>query len=426
MLTAVVYILTAMVLWADDVSDIAIQGGDSMTTLYRDNQDCCGCTACQHACGQLAIRMMPDFEGFFYPVIDPARCSGCGECKEMCVFQNGYAGLFPHNSGIPKVFAAKHMNEEVRLLSSSGGVFSALSDHIIREGGLVVGASYGQDMSVSHQIHNSYDGRDRFRGSKYVQSNLGDVFKEVMRYLKQGTTVLFSGTPCQTAGLQRYLQNTKVGNLYLCDLVCHGVPSPLMWQEHLIQLGKKAGYRVVGYNSRDKVNGWHTHTEKVVYSNGKCDFDTLRSQMHKILFYSGYILRPACYHCRYTNLHRPSDVTIADYWGIEGTLPDFDDNRGVSLVLVNSDKGLELFERIKSSIIFCETELSDCLQPQLQHPSERPLLREQFWQDYGAYGYERVIRWYAGYTLQNRAKHLVKRVLHEAGLLDLVYRARRA
>lgn len=386
-----------------------------MISVFDKKQDCCGCTACQQICPSNAIEMKPDEEGFLYPVVDQGVCTDCGLCRKICAFQNGYDTS--DNFTTPYVYAVKHKNEDLRMTSSSGGAFTAMSDYILDNNGFVCGVAFDQNMNAVHQIASTKEERDRFKGSKYVQSNLANIFSEIRKLLEQKETVLFTGTPCQTAGLRSYLGDYETEKLFLCDIVCHGTPSPLMWKEHLASLEKRKNSKIVQYYCRSKVKGWHRHTEMVVYENGKKDYKSLSSQKHKILFYSHVILRPSCHQCRYTNFNRPSDITIADFWGIEKCMPNFDDNKGVSLVLINTSKGQKLFESVKENLICRGSNIRDCLQPHLQYPAKPSKMRELFWEDYRLKGYEYIIKKYAGYNYRKKLMYLVKEILSKIRVL---------
>lgn len=373
-----------------------------MISVFDNKEDCCGCTACKSICQTQAISMEPDKEGFLYPEINQELCIDCSKCRKVCAFQNGYD--IPDNLRQPKVYAAKHNNENIRSNSTSGGAFTAISDYVLDNNGVVFGAAFDENMNVIQQVASTAKERDKFRGSKYVQSDLKNVYKEISMLLKDDVQVLFTGTPCQTAGLYRFLEGHNIENLILCDLVCHGTPSPLMWREHIRHLEKKEKSKVDEYYCRHKVEGWHTHTEMVIYKNGKEDYKSIISQEHKTLFYSHNILRPSCHNCKYTNLMRPSDITIADFWGIEKYMPDFDDNKGISLILVNSAKCEQLLKEVSNNLTLKESNTEDCLQPQLKEPSQPSPDRAEFWEDYKTYGYDYIIRKYAGYNLRTVIK----------------------
>lgn len=386
-----------------------------MKSVFDKKNNCCGCTACKYICPADAIEMMPDREGFLYPEINQELCIDCGLCRKVCAFQNGYDRS--DNIQFPGVYAVKHKNEDVRISSTSGGAFTAISDHILENGGVVFGVAFDDNMNVMHMAAKSKSERNKFKGSKYVQSNLNDVYKKTAQLITEGVQVLFTGTPCQTAGLKHFLAKMDTKNLVLCDIVCHGVPSPLMWREHIKHIQKKRNSKVASYYCRHKVNGWHTHTEVIIFENGKKEYKSVLSQIHKRLFYSNNILRPACYNCRYTNFERPSDITIADFWGIEKIMPEIDDNKGVSLVLVNTEKGKQIFNSL-NTVYKWESNVDDCLQPNLIAPTKKPFSREQFWQDYYQNGFEFVAKKYAGYSLIKTIKSKLKIVLKKAGLLS--------
>lgn len=364
-----------------------------MITLFDRKQDCCGCTACRNICPNSAIHMKPDEEGFLYPFIKEESCVNCELCKKVCAFQSGYD--ISCNFDIPYVYAVKHRDEKVRLSSTSGGAFTALSDYILSQNGIIYGVKFDEQFNIIHSKAVTKEERDNFKGSKYVQSDLKDSFIEIKSLLKEGKYILFTGTPCQVSGLKSYLKNINMEKLFLCDIVCHGTPSPLMWKEHIKYTELKKKSKIINYYCRSKIKGWHGHNELNVFKNGLKDYKSSLSQKHKILFYSHNILRPSCHICKYTNLHRPSDITIADFWGIEKCMSDFDDNKGVSLILINTIKGKDLFNKIKNELDYMQSDIKSCLQPQLQYPNKASPMRDMFWEDYKKFGYIYIIKKYA-------------------------------
>ncbi|MEG1619752.1 MAG: Coenzyme F420 hydrogenase/dehydrogenase, beta subunit C-terminal domain [Eubacterium sp.] len=396
-----------------------------MVDLYMKKENCCGCTACENICPHQAISMKADTEGFLYPNINTEKCTECQLCISVCPLKNKSKNL--DNLKIAAVYAVKHKDLDIRMTSSSGGAFTAISDFILENNGIVFGAAFNEEFEVVHQRASSKKERENLKGSKYVQSNLIDIFKEIEDTLKSNQYTLFTGTPCQTAGLNMYLVKKNITNfdkLFLCDLVCHGTPSPLMWKEHIELLERKEKSRIVEYHCRSKVEGWHAHNELCVYENGKKDYRSLLSQKHKNLFYSHNILRPSCYDCQYTNIKRPSDITIGDYWGIEKCIPDFDDNKGISLVLINTYKGQKLFENLKTHVHYRKSNFQDCMQPQLEHPVIKSPKRDIFWKDYYEYGYEHILRKYIDYGVKGNFKIFVKKILNKLGLLGLARQLR--
>lgn len=382
-----------------------------MIDLFVENEDCCGCTACMSICPMQAITMQPDIEGFLYPVINRESCIKCGMCKKVCAFQNGYAT--PRNFNDPVVYAVKHKSDDVRYVSSSGGMFTVLSDEILACGGTVYGVGFDEKMVVCHQRAEDQKHRDKFRGSKYVQSELRITFNELAIDLRAGRKVLFTGTPCQAAGLKEYLSQARIdaNELVLCDIVCHGTPSPLIFANYLEFRVAKKGKNIANHVFRSKIKGWRAHTEINVFEDGQEDYKSYLSQLYKNIFYSHVALRPACHNCKYTNMRRPSDITIADFRGIEKTMPEFDDNRGISLVLINTHKGQELLEKVKVGIELRQSCLDACLQRNLQEPSKPSPKRNIFWKDYQANGFEYVIKKYFGYDLIGKIKHRIKELI---------------
>lgn len=358
-----------------------------MIELYSKKQNCCGCTACLSICGQKAITMAADEEGFLYPKINTKLCNECGLCTKVCSFKENYDKSC--NLETPVVYAVKHKSNEVRMSSTSGGMFTAISDYILSKNGYVFGVSFDDDFNVVHKKAANKKECDEFKGSKYVQSNLKDIFKQIKLELEKKEIVLFTGTPCQTAGLKSYL-NKEYVNLYLVDLVCHGTSSPLIWKEyvHFCENINKSKFKEFYFRAKDK--GWEAHTEKAVYANGKIDFTSLLSKVNKTLYYSHMTLRPSCSECKFCNLKRPSDITIADFWGIAKTMPEFKDEKGVSLVLVNTSKGQSLFSEISMTLEYRLSNTRDCLQHNLQQPTAASPLRDQFWNNYQKHGFKYI------------------------------------
>ena len=384
-----------------------------MISVFDGKDNCCGCTACKHICPRGAIEMVPDKEGFLYPEISQELCIDCGLCKKACAFQNGLDGL--DNSTTLEVYAVKHRDLETRLESRSGGAFTAISDYFIDNAGVIYGASYDKDFVVTHKKATNNEVRNTFRGSKYVQSDLKETFADISVELNLDNQVMFTGTPCQTAGLRKYLEmkSTSVKELFLCDIVCHGTPSPKLFKDYLEYLERKHRKKVDDFSFRDKKSfGWQAHIETYIVGS-----KSYHSKMYTNLFYEHSALRPSCYNCKYTNMARPSDITLADFWGIEKTMPEIDDDKGVSLVLVNTQKGKSVFNSL-STIYKWESSIEDCLQPNLINPTKEPLNREQFWQDYYQNGFKFVAKKYAGYNLNNIVKRKLKRALQNVGLLS--------
>jgi coenzyme F420-reducing hydrogenase beta subunit len=390
-----------------------------MMLLYERKEECCGCTACMSICPKKAITMIPDEEGFLYPSINHELCIECDLCKQVCPFSD--TCKTSGNYDQPLVYAAKHKDDNVRMNSSSGGMFTAISDYILDIDGVVYGAAFDEKFVVRHQKAETAEERNKFRGSKYVQSNLIGVFEDIKNELKKGRHVLFTGTPCQNAGLGSYL-NKNYDNLCLCDIVCHGTPTPLLWKDYISFLEETGKSRLIQYFFRYKVAGWRGYNVYTLFDNGKSKLNTPDVMTYANIFGSDLALRPACHNCKFCNFSRPSDITIGDFWGIEKSMPDFDDNTGVSLVLTNSSKGQELFERISKNLYYRESNTTDCLQHNLRTPSQPSPRRDKFWQDYKNKGFEYVLKKYAGYGFVGQSKKAAAKVLNKLGLLHVAKR----
>jgi coenzyme F420-reducing hydrogenase beta subunit len=388
--------------------------------LFSNSEKCCGCTACKNVCPRRAIFMESDEKGFLYPHIDPMLCVECGLCRKVCPFSYDFSTEL--NLPQPGVYAVKHKSDQVRMQSSSGGMFTAVSHYVLEQGGTVYGAAFNADFSVSHQRAESAQQSDLFRGSKYIQSDLVDTFQDVKTDLKNGRYVLFSGTPCQTAGLYSYLKNSLVDmeNLILCDLVCHGVPSPEIFQQYLKYIKKKYVSDITSMTFRYKPIGWKAQAIDIEFENKANYISPVTADIFYQLFLRNIILRDSCYKCPFANLRRPSDLTLGDFWGIENCMPDFEDSKGISIVLVNTEKGKRIFSAVSDSLNCRPVNTLDYIQPNLRHPSIPSSKREAFWEDYQNHGFGYVARKYADAGLKGRVKNIVKEVLNRLGLYNIV------
>lgn len=368
-----------------------------------NKKDCCGCNACTQACPQQSISLLSDSEGFLYPHVNIDTCIDCGICDNVCPIIN-------RNNPVKPIiaYAAKNLDEDIRLKSSSGGIFTLLAEKVISEGGVVFGVKFDENWEVVHSYTDTINGLIDFRGSKYVQSKIGDSFKLVKQFLTTGRTVLFSGTPCQVSGLKNFLHKKYI-NLLTVEVVCHGVPSPKVWKDYLNYrysalvnknqrpafLQKKFG-RLQDIAFRDKSNGWKNFGIKFCYSNSTSD-EIKESEVisHKDdIFMKGFLsnlyLRPSCYQCSMRQASSGADISIADYWGIQIVRQEFDDDKGVSAVIINTDNGLRYFENIKNSTRFIVTDYAKIVQynPCIISSVSEPKQRKLFWEVYPLQGLE--------------------------------------
>lgn len=365
-----------------------------------DPSDCCGCTACMSVCGHDAITMEPDALGFLYPKVNMDKCVDCKLCEKVCAFNDHYDTSL--NLSKPDVYGARHKDPKQVASSRSGAAFIAISDWILRQGGVVYGVGYADHFRVVHKRATTKEERDEFKGSKYVQSDLDHIFRQVKQDLREGRIVLFSGTPCQTSGLNSYVGKRLRENLYLVDIVCHGVPSPYMWRDYLKFLEEKVGSKITWVNFRDKQKyGWRAHHETFIFGGAK------NKMSFTYLFYSHIMFRKSCGKCHFTNTRRPSDITLADFWGWEKTNPDANkDDKGLSLIFCNTEKGRKLFEAVKKDLDYFPADLENVIQPNMQHPSEIHPKRDQFEREYAKHGFKYVYYKYGEDGWRYKTRHL--------------------
>lgn len=327
-------------------------------------QNCTGCGACAAGCPVQCIEMQVDREGFRYPQLDTSRCISCQKCENVCpVIRKS-----PPQTQ-PQAYAVKNRDDAVRIRSSSGGVFPALAEFMLANGGAVCGAVYDEDFSVVHQIAEDAAGTQKMQGAKYAQSRTEHLFAEIRRILEAGQWLLFVGTPCQVAGVKAFL-GKDYEKLILVDMICHGVPSPKAWEKYLrYRRGKDAGDAAISaINQRDKCSGWsnYGYSVRIDYQNGK----TYCAQQSKDVYLQGFLnnlyLRPSCAQCPFKGNVRCSDLTLGDYWGVWDQYPQADDNKGVSLVLVNTQKGAAYWGRIGEALDAFPVDLQAAL---AQNPS---------------------------------------------------------
>lgn len=365
--------------------------------------ECSGCTACYNACPTKAIVMVENKEGFKEPKIDTEKCIHCGICNKVCVMQNGYKK--PDEQ--PLVYGVKNKNLDERKESQSGGAFYILAKHILEQNGIVYGAMLDTDYIVRHTRCESLEETKKLRGSKYVQSDLGDIFENVKDDLEANKQVLFSGTPCQVVGLKAFLKK-DYKNLFSVDLICHGVPSPKVWRDYVEwQRNRFKRKQVYSFNFRDNQRGWGPHFESFLTDNTK-----KRYAIYTKIFYSHNAMRKSCYVCPFTNVQRVSDFTIGDFWGIENVKPEFKDVYGVSVILVNTEKAKQEWNKVKGEFDLFLSKVEDVLprNPCLQKPFDMPSTREIFWRDYEK-GFGFVAKRYGEWNMKGKMKTVVKRIL---------------
>lgn len=372
-----------------------------------NKSNCCGCTACASICNHDAITMKPDELGFLYPSVDITKCVNCGLCEKVCQFHPGYKRY--DNFEQPLAYSLRLKDEDQLMRSQSGGAFYAIADYILQTGGFVYGAAFNEQWRVVHQKASNHEELEMLRMTKYVQSDLRGVFVMVKKDLQNGSRVLFSGTSCQVASLKAYLPAKLHENLICVDIICHGVPSPKIWDDYVRFIELKCKGKATRVSFRDKRLGWNTNMHSFEV-NGLVYF----GQTSNYLYFRGYSIRESCSSCCFTNLQRVGDLTIGDFWGAEKFYNCNYLKKGISIILVNSEKGCEILESIKSKTIIQAHNVNDCLQPQLKEPTKLNLNRKAFIDDYTINGFEYVAKKYGDLGWNYKiltAKKYIKNIL---------------
>jgi len=383
-----------------------------------NKEECCGCKACIASCPKKCIEMVTDNEGFEYPLVQEDACIKCGKCIKACPFITKKINTEKYEQ---RGYAAISLDEKVRLSSSSGGIFYHLAANILQMGGYVCGATMSVDnKSVTHIIIDKIDDLRRLQGSKYVQSNLGEIFGEVERLLKNGRLVLFSGVPCQIEALHNYL-NKDYENLICVDVICHGVSSPGVWNTYISYISRKANKEISEVIFRYKI-------EKGAIRNG-C-YSSREINPYYQLYFKDLIIRPSCYSCKCKGLDKKSDITLGDFWGINEYAPEMRDGKGNSIVIINSQKGNILFDRIKLFLLVKQIDYRDYFakhNKEIYESVKIPALREKFFSDYNSKPFNYIIKNYINskdmgkkkvrYILGKVKRKITRRVSEDYGLL---------
>lgn len=352
------------------------------------DKSCTGCGSCLNVCPRNCISMEENHEGFLYPVINTASCIECGLCEKSCPELNPVK-----KNEKPKVYASWSLNEEVRTTSSSGGLFFTLAEHVIQRGGAVFGVVFNNDMSASHVCAESISELKAIQGSKYIQSNVNTAYKDALKILKEGREVMFTGTPCQIAGMKAFLGKRSYANLTLVDIVCHGTPPAKTLRWYLKAIKHKIGeFNENSFQFRN-LNAWGV-TPSIEVSEGR-RLMAANENLFMQLFLKSLLHRNSCYSCNYTIENRVSDITLADFWGIGRTIPfPHDTSKGCSLVLVNSEHGKDLLTQVSGNILLQERTIEEAkvVNHQLYMSSHRPPQRDEIFNYIYTHTYDEVDR----------------------------------
>lgn len=352
--------------------------------------------------------MVEDREGFLHPKIDASRCVQCHKCETTCPVINSQTESLSNGT---KAYAIINNDEKIRLKSSSGGVFYALADFVIGKGGVVFGARFDEDfLGVYHNYTESLEGPEPFMRSKYVQSRTEESFRKCREFLNQGRLVLYSGTPCQIAGLLKML-GRKYENLLTVDLICHGVPSPGVWRRYLKWVSK--GRKVTDVNFRNKESGWNNNHISIDYSDGSRLFEGHADNRYLLGFLINVFLRRSCYHCAYRTCERVSDLTIADYWGVDSLCPGMFDNKGTSIVLAHTERGQNILNSLSNGLTIKAQSIDDAVRFNAGANGENPVSnRRKRYFFYYRLGCQRLSDYAAAHDAPwVRVKRKIKKVL---------------
>lgn len=319
-------------------------------------KECSGCHACFNICPKNCISMETDQYGFLQPIIINDECIECSLCRSVCPIINQHK-----KNPKGRAYACINNNDRIREESSSGGIFTLIAEWVLGKNGVVFGSAFDEDFNVKHIAVTDINELSLLRGSKYVQSTIGATYTDAKKFLDQGRYVLFTGTPCQIAGLNSYLKK-EYDNLITLDIICHGVPSPKVWKNYIAYLEKKFSTNIKKCFFRNKETGWKQFSVLMEFENDKRYQQTFPKDLYMQSFLKNLCLRESCYNCHSKGLERESDITLGDYWGIENVHAEMFDNKGISLVIVNSNKGQNIFNDISDKMTISRTDLNEAVQ----------------------------------------------------------------
>ncbi|WP_304425675.1 Coenzyme F420 hydrogenase/dehydrogenase, beta subunit C-terminal domain [uncultured Adlercreutzia sp.] len=392
---------------------MAIDGARKGDVRAIDPSACVGCSVCNDVCPTDAIAMKPDERGFLHPQISDERCIGCGRCLRLCPVPDG--AYRPAADAPLACYAAYAKNDDIRYESTSGGLFTALADSVLDQGGVVFGAAYGDCFVIRHEAARSRSELGRLRQSKYAQSDKRGIYHEVKTLLKDGLPVLFAGCPCETYALQKYLGG-QPDNLLIVDFLCLGVNSPQVFAEYLEALAGKYHSEIKQVWFKNKELGWNRFSTRVEFENGR----VYRKDRDNDPYMRGYIVHPlyvrtSCTNCQYKAMPHPSDITLGDYWGVESVLPEVDTRDGVSVVFVNSERGAKLMTGAKGRLEFWEVSYEDTKTRQNSNAMTKSVVLDSrsasFYEDLRRYGFLEAIERNAPDPWLPKVKRLVKALL---------------
>ena len=354
--------------------------------------------------------MISDNEGFYYPIVEKSECINCGLCELKCPVLNPISHTKERIDAF--AYAAYSKDTSLRRKSSSGGVFTEIAQYVLYNKGVIFGAAFDEKMHLKHIAIDSINDLEKLRGSKYVQSQIDTTFQHAKQFLNAGRLVLFTGTPCQIAGLYNFL-GKEYDNLITQDIICHGVPSPMVWEKYKQYQQDKMNAKLIDVSFRDKTSGWRTYSISLKHLNQKICTHSISNDSYMQCFLKNLSLRPSCFDCAFKGKHRQSDFTLGDFWGIENVMPQMDDNIGTSLLLVNSAKGRDVFLRIADNLYYEQVDVEKAIPYNTSMISSPPMPpnRMLFMKEISDGAYKKVIRKYLKPKFSVCLKSMLKKIL---------------
>ncbi len=400
------------------IADNIIKPDEKLNSTF----ECYGCAACVAVCPHEAISMKENDFGFGYPVIDSCRCTGCGLCREVCQLEDPRALIREHD---PAYYSARHTDENVVKQSSSGGIFTTISDFVLQSGGTVYGCILDENMKAVHIRAETVEVRDRMRGSKYIQSDCAESYKQVAEDLHNGRRVLYSGTPCQIVALYRYLEVVKQSDsgLYTQEVLCHGVASPQFFRDYIATLEQKYGGKAIHCNFRAHRKPGKMQDMEVRFNNGRAYHAVSTKEDAFYKFYKNMILRSSCYECPYAAQHRWGDISLGDHWSRKTTSTQ-DRLIDYSIIITSTAKGQQLLEGSRKALDISQCSMGAAIQDALKCPVLRPYDHDIFCSEYIEKGYEYIQKKYGNENFKGRVKLISYNVADNLGLTEAAKKAK--
>ena len=378
-----------------------------------NKEECCGCEVCANICPNNCIQMVPDEKGFLYPQINREDCVECGLCEKVCPVSD------PQSSeGEPVMYAVQNKDEKIRQESTSGGAFSLIADWVIKRGGVIIGAAFDEQFRVIHCAEDEKENISRFRGSKYVQSHTGEIYRVARQYLREGKWVCFSGTPCQVNGLKKFL-NREYEKLVTVDLACRGVTSPEFLEKYLHDQKEQAGEEITSVSFREKYYGYGFSTMKAGFADGSCARSGMESNIFLRSFFLDLNIRESCCACRFKTVKRVSDFTLFDGWHAGRFCAEMDDDKGATLCMIQSARGAGIFEDIKKNCRYAEVQVDQgvALDGQMLVKSVTPNpRREEFFRYIRQMSIPEIQQKYYPLTFKRKILAAIKPAVYKAGI----------